>query len=278
MTPGQALRDRSMVRSEALMLLAHASGRTRESLIASPEATLPHDVASEYERLRARRIAGEPVAYLLGHREFYGRRFAVGPRVLIPRPETELLIDLVCAGPESPGSILDLGTGSGVIAITLALERPAAIVTGTDVSADALEIARVNGRALNASVAWHEGSWFDALDEGRRFDLIVSNPPYIAIDDSHLGEGDLRFEPQSALTDGHDGLDAIRCIVAGAPSRLTRSGRLMVEHGHDQAALVRSLFVSGGFVDIASSRDLAGIERITVGTLAGGVDGQQRRD
>lgn len=270
LTPQEALGDRSLARNEALLLLACASGRTRESLLAAPEICLPGAAAERYRALRDRRVAGEPIAYLIGHREFHGRRFAVDPRVLIPRPETELLIELAIAKlARGPAHILDLGTGSGVIAVTLALEIRDAQVTGADVSHDALDVARANAAALQACVDWQLGSWFDALpDRSRRFDLIVSNPPYVAAGDRHLGEGDLRFEPAVALTDGDDGLSALRTIVAGAPAWLAPDGWLMVEHGHDQAATVRALFDAGGLIDVTSVRDLAGIERTTVGRRA----------
>ena len=269
MTPADALQDRAVARHEVLLLLTHASGRSRASLLASPEIPLTAAQADRYRDLRDRRVAGEPVAYLLGHREFYGRRFAVDAQVLIPRPETELLIDLAIAhGAGGRLAILDLGTGSGVIAITLALEIPGARVTGTDVSMRALDVARSNATSLGAVVDWHAGSWFDALDEAApRFDLIVSNPPYIAAGDHHLDEGDLRFEPPGALSDGHDGLAALRVIAAGAPTRLNPGGTLLVEHGHDQAEAVRTLFAAAGLVGIASVRDLAAIERCTVGRL-----------
>ena len=267
MTSAEALRDPSIARNEVLLLLARACGRSRESLIASPDDALPAEAASAFRELRDRRIDGEPIAYLLGEREFYGRRFAVDPAVLIPRPETELLIDLARERVDAARpTVLDLGTGSGVIAITLALECPDALVTGTDVSHDALRVARANADALHASVDWHAGDWFDALPEGSApFDLIASNPPYIAAGDRHLAHGDLRFEPSTALTDGADGLAAIRIIVAGSSARLNPAGTLIVEHGHDQADAVRALFVAAGLTEVDSIRDLAGIERVTVG-------------
>ena len=269
MNAGHALAQASIPRAEALLLLAHASGRTRESLLASPDTLLSPSANRSYEALHRRRLAGEPIAYLVGAREFYGRRFVVDPAVLIPRPETELLVDLAIEylrGRTADAAVVDLGTGSGVIAITLALEVPSATVTGTDVSTEALRVARANGRRLRAAVAWHAGTWFDALvDRTQRFDLIVSNPPYIAADDRHLQESDLRFEPPTALTDGHDGLAALRAVIRGAPLHLQPGGSLMVEHGHDQAEVVRALLGASGFVDVASMPDLAGIERVTVG-------------
>jgi len=272
MTPAEALDGPGIARGEALLLLAQATGRTRESLLAAPEGAMSPAAVARYAGLRERRLAGEPIAYLTGFREFYGRRFAVESGVLIPRPETELLIDL---GLERIGrgrtaaspTVLDLGTGSGVLAITLALELAGACVTGTDLSSHALRVARSNAGSLGVTVNWQAGDWFGALDDQSRFDLIVSNPPYIAADDRHLHQGDLRFEPPGALCDGHDGLSALREIVAGSPARLNAGGTLMVEHGHDQAETVRALFKAAGLVDIASVRDLAGIERVTVGRL-----------
>lgn len=268
-TPAEALRDPAIVRSEALLLLTRATGRTRESLLASPDIALTAAQAAVYADLRHRRAGGEPIAYLLGFREFYGRPFAVDRRVLIPRPETELLIDLAVArhGSGRP-AVLDLGTGSGIVAITLALEIPQAQVTGTDRSPDALEVARANAASLHAVVAWRSGSWFDALgDAPARFDLIVSNPPYIAATDRHLHEGDLRYEPLEALTEGHDGLAAIRRITDRSTAHLKPDGTLMVEHGHDQALSVRALFEAAGLCGVATVRDLAGIERVTFGRL-----------
>jgi release factor glutamine methyltransferase len=264
------LDDAGLPRAEALSLLAHASQATRERLIAGARDTVDDRIAHAFRGLATRRRAGEPIAYLIGLREFYGRSFAVDPRVLIPRPETELLVDLALARIDagSTARVLDLGTGSGAIAITLALERPQVQVVATDRSADTLALARENARRLEARVAFVGGDWFDALDDDTVFDLIVANPPYIATDDPHLAQGDLRFEPAGALTDGADGLAAIRRIVRGAPSRLTADGTLMIEHGHRQAAAVRALYADVSLSAVTSHRDLAGIERITVGSRA----------
>ncbi len=200
-TVGGALAASGLPRAEALLLLAHVGGRTRERLIAGDRDALPDAVAAAFRTIVARRTAGEPIAYLVGRREFYGRPFAVDARVLIPRPETELVVDLaLTAIDESAGDAvraLDLGTGSGAIAITLALERPSLDVVATDASADALDVATANAARLGARVAFAHGDWFDALPGAAPFDVIVSNPPYVAAGDAHLDAGDLRFEPAS---------------------------------------------------------------------------------
>lgn len=253
--------------SEARLFLREILGVSAARIAAYPEDNLTPAQAERFADLLARRESGEPVAYLLGVREFYGRDFKVGPAVLIPRPETELIVDLVRervpAG--AAPAILDLGTGSGALAVTLALELPAASVTAVDFSAAVLGVARANAEALGARVRFLESDWFAALDAGERFGVIVSNPPYVADGDPHLAEGDVRFEPASALASGPAGLDDIVRIVAAAPAFLTPGGWLLLEHGYDQAAAVRELLLAGGFVEVASARDLAGIERITLG-------------
>jgi release factor glutamine methyltransferase len=290
-------------RSEALRLLAHATGRSRERLIADSHEMLPSVLAEAFAALARRRAAGEPLAYLVGEREFFGRSFVVDATVLIPRHETELLVERALAAidsvavdpaaidPPAIGStavdatsdrrrlrVLDLGTGSGIVAITLALERPDIEVVATDASDEALRIASHNAARLGASIVCVSGDWFGALAVGMdRFDVVVANPPYIAADDRHLDEGDLRFEPIAALTDGADGLQALRQIVADAPSWLARGGVLAVEHGHDQATAVRTLFDAAGFADVACARDLAGIERVTSGRLATHHAGRRER-
>jgi release factor glutamine methyltransferase len=220
--------------------------------------------------LAARRAEGEPVAYLLGWREFYGRRFAVGPAALIPRPETELLIDraLELLPPAAMAEVLDLGSGSGVIALTLALERPHWVLTSVDASASALALARENARTLGAANAeFLHGDWYGPVAQ-RSFDLIVSNPPYVADTDPHLARGDLRFEPASALRAGSDGLEAIRQIVAQAPEYLRPGGWLLFEHGCDQADACRRLLAQAGFVDVTTAADLAELPRVSGGRRA----------
>lgn len=257
-------------RHEARALLEHASGRSREWLIAHDDEAAPAGVAEHYREACRRRIAGEPLAYLLGEREFWGRSFEVAPGVLIPRPETELLVEWaleLLAGRDN-AAVIDLGTGSGCIAVTLAAERPDLRVCAVDTSADALPIAARNAARWAPDVELIRSNWFDAVDPRRRFDLIVSNPPYIAAHDPHLEAGDLRFEPSQALASGREGLDAIRLIAACAGARLATGGWLLVEHGWQQAGAVREIFAAAGLVDILSRRDLAGIERACVGRMA----------
>ncbi len=262
--------------NEARLLLGHVLGCSAAWLEAHREAALSPQQLASFGALVERRAAGEPVAYLLGRREFYGRDFAVTPAVLIPRPETELLIDVVSAkvgvtegNPRGTGNtarVLDLGTGSGCIAITLALELPGARVTAVDVAPQALEVARVNAQLLGASVDLLASDWFAELPE-ERFDFIVANPPYVAAGDPHLASGDLRFEPLDALTDRADGLAALRHIVATAPRWLKPGGSLFFEHGFDQAAAVFDLLAAAGFSGIEQHRDLAGIVRVSGGSL-----------
>lgn len=258
----------TLPRLEWQMLWQHVLQVGRAWLIAHDTDPLTDDALARYRALEARRLAGEPMAYILASREFMGHDFVVTPAVLIPRPETELLVETALDyldGHAAP-TVLDLGTGSGAIAICIALAGPSARVVATDVSAESLEIARRNAQRLGAPVEFLCGSWYDALSEAKGFDLIVSNPPYIAAADDHLQQGDLRFEPAHALTDGHDGLDAIRAIIDGAGRRLNPGGGLFVEHGWDQAAQVRDLMALAGFAQVESLRDLAGIERVTGGT------------
>lgn len=257
-----------ITQGDARILLREASGATAAQLIAFQERRLAAAAAQRFVDWLARREAGEPVAHILGSREFYGRSFRVGPATLIPRPDTELLVELALsrlAGQMQP-EVLDLGTGSGAIAISIALEAPEARVSAGDFSAAALEFARSNALALGATVRFMSGSWFRPF-AGERFDCIVSNPPYIAEADPHLAQGDLRFEPLTALASGADGLDDLRQIVAEAPTHLNRGGWLLLEHGHDQAAAVRALVEAAGFRAVESWRDLAGIERVSGGHL-----------
>lgn len=262
--------------SEARLLMGYALRRPAAWLIAHGDAILDEASLLSFASLAARRAGGEPVAYLIGYREFFGREFAVSPAVLIPRPETELLIELALrtgaatpgVGPaaNSPARILDLGTGSGCIAITLALEMKGADVTATDASSAAMAVARHNAERYGATLRLLQSDWFAALS-GQSFDVIVANPPYIAATDPHLAAGDLRHEPRAALSSGADGLDALRQIIVAAPAHLLRNGQLWLEHGYDQAAAVHGLLAAAGFGAIEQHRDLAGIVRVSGGRL-----------
>jgi release factor glutamine methyltransferase len=237
----------------------------RERLIARPDLPVADDIATRFAEQAMRRRHGEPLAYLLGRREFYGHVFEVNSAVLVPRPETEVLVEravLHAARIRNP-RVLDLGTGSGCIAISLALAYGDVQATAVDCSADALAVAERNAERLGAQVRFVQGDWFGALPASARFDLIVSNPPYVAEGDPHLDA--LRFEPQHALTSGADGLQAIRHLVAVAPRHLTEGGWLLIEHGFDQADAVRRLMVEAGLDDVGSVPDLAGIARLTEG-------------
>ena len=261
MTVGQAL-SCGLDAREARLLLAQATGFSEAAVLAFPERSLPPEAEQRFMDFAARRRGGEPVAYILGRKEFYGLPLAVTPAVLIPRPETELLVELALQHDFS--TALDLGTGSGAVALAIKKHRPAAHVVAVETSAAALEVAKRNGVALGLDVDWRHGRWFSPLAEGgkvERFDLIVSNPPYVAAGDPHLA--DLRHEPASALVSGADGLDAIRQIVAAAPAHLLPGGRLFLEHGIGQDAAVRQLLEQAGLEDARTWLDLAGIPRIS---------------
>lgn len=253
-------------RIDARVLLREAAGVNAATLAAFPERSLSHEAAGVFVDWLQRREAGEPVAYLTGEREFFGRVFRVSPATLIPRPETELLVELALAAiePLRGPRVLDLGTGSGAIAISIALERIDADVCAVDFSPTAIDVARGNALAQGARLRSLIGSWFQPV-AGERFDCIVSNPPYIAEHDPHLGQGDLRFEPISALASGTSGLNDIRQIVTQASAHLTTGGTLLLEHGYDQAAAVRALLAEHGFDGVRSWEDLAGIERVSGG-------------
>ena len=307
-------------RAEARRLLASLTGQPLTWFIAHGDDPADPNTATRFQALAERRRAGEPLAYLLGQQEFYGRPFAVSPAVLIPRADTETLVETAleqllllrrqrhavdAPGAEAPAlvwspaqthtsqgqssadaqaplsetssrpvhqplSLLELGTGSGIIAITLALEAPDTEVHTVERSPEALAVAQQNAKALGASrIHWHAGSWWQALASPRRFDLIVSNPPYIAANDLHLQQGDLRFEPPQALAAGPDGLDDLRIIIGGAPAHLTPGGWLLLEHGYDQEAPAQALLRDAGFADVFTRRDLAGQPRVSGGRWLG---------
>jgi release factor glutamine methyltransferase len=270
-TADALLRASPLPALEARVLLMHVLGWRRTQLITRGDEALEAAQIEAYRALEARRFKGEPIAQLVGAREFYGLDFEVTPDVLIPRPETELLVETALAAIEGLAAprVLDLGTGSGAIAVAIASARPDARIWAVDRSTAALAIAARNAERLldahrpGGALAFVESSWYDALDPSLRFEAIVSNPPYIASGDPHLDQGDLRFEPRGALTDEADGLTALRAIVAGARAHLIPGGVLWMEHGYDQAAAVRALLVAQGFADVHSKQDLAGIERIS---------------
>ncbi len=261
---------------DARVLLCHVAECSRATLSGFPERRLTVEQSSRFEGLVGRRRIGEPVAYLVGEREFHSRTFRVGPGVLIPRPETELLVDEALRRVEGKERlrVLDLGTGSGVLAITLALElgRRAESVIAVDRSSEALGYAVWNAGALGARVAFHQSDWLAGL-EGHQFDLVVSNPPYVADGDPHLARGDLRFEPVSALASGPAGLDDIRLIIRALAPHLARDAWVLLEHGHDQAGDVRALLGAAGLADVGSVDDLAGIERVSFGRQR--IDGER---
>ena len=279
MSRDEWLRACGVERADALVLLREFAGVSRAALLAHPEAALEPRCLEQLEGAAARLRAGEPLAYVLGWREFYGLRLEVGPQVLIPRADTEVLVEFALArlNPSGAAEVLDLGTGSGAIAIAIAHERPAVRVHAVDASAGALELARRNAARLlhparpGGAPIWHLGDWMQALaPDAGPFDLIVSNPPYVAEDDPHLQA--LRHEPALALVGGRasaDGLADIRLLVAQAAPRLRAGGWLALEHGWDQADAVRRLLLEAGLRDVHSLRDLAGIERVSAGRAPG---------
>jgi release factor glutamine methyltransferase len=268
-TLGQTLAEmqtRGLDRLDAQLLLLHLLGKPthqRGWLLAHDDDPLPPALATDLESLTQRRLAGEPLAYLTGHKEFFGLDLAVDARVLVPRPDTETLVNWaleLLSGQQR----VDMGTGSGAIALALKASQPTLQVQATDFSAAALEVAQDNAQRLKLDVSFHHGAWFDASGPSEtRFDCIVSNPPYIAELDPHLAR--LKFEPAQALTSGQDGLDDLRQIISQAPKHLAPGGWLLLEHGYDQAEAVRGLLSAAGFVQVQSRRDLAGIERCSGG-------------
>jgi len=267
-TLGEALRTSPLAPLETRILLCHTLDITRVQLITQSERVLDAAEAARLDALVARREAGEPVAYLIGMREFFGLPFQVTPDVLIPRPETELLVELALERLPPAGHLLDMGTGSGAIAVTVAHTRPDASVAALDASEPALQVARANAIACGVTVDFRLSDWYAGLDATARYDVIASNPPYIMEGDHHLSEGDLRFEPIDALTDHADGLSDLRTLVKGAQAHLKPGGWLLMEHGYDQSAAVRALLTNQGFSDVQSWADLAGIERVTGGRVA----------
>lgn len=261
------LRASGLPLAEARALLAQQLGVTREHLVAHPERPVAMEHALAYRTLVRRRQSGEPMAYLLGVQSFYGRDFRVSRDVLVPRADTETLIDvaLKCLRGVTAPRVLELGTGSGCIAVTLKLERPDAVIAATDMSVAALAIARINARARNADIQWLQGDWYAPVPHGALYDLIVSNPPYVAAGDPHLPA--LQHEPPLALTDGADGLRCLHLLAGGARRHLASGGWIVLEHGHDQGPAVARMLADAGFRDVATTQDAGGRDRVGAGRL-----------
>jgi release factor glutamine methyltransferase len=271
------LNNTSLNKVDARVILAHLIGIhlgwPKSALISKDTDELPDQVIKTWQEYEQRRLDGEPVAYILGFKSFYNIDLKVAPGVLIPRPETELLVEITIAHVQKISSnknnlnhmtkILDLGTGSGAIALALAHNIPKAHITAVDVSLDALKVAQSNAQLLELSdrSEFLHGSWFEPLQESAQFDVIVSNPPYIKAGDPHLQEGDLRFEPTNALTDHEDGLRSYKIIFNQAKAHLAPNGLLLVEHGYDQSEALKKLLALEGYRDIQVHFDLAGISR-----------------
>jgi release factor glutamine methyltransferase len=264
--------------SEARLLMAHVLEKhyqlPRSALLSRDDMVLSSEAILQWQSLQSKRLAGEPIAYLIGKRGFHDIELYVAPGVLIPRPETELLVEIglqEIARLHGPIKVLDLGTGSGAIALALANAAPHVLVSATDQSSEALEIAKTNAQLLNleARVQFMQGSWYEAFTADARFDIILSNPPYISTLDPHLSQGDLRFEPISALTDHASGLTCLEAIINGAKEHLKPNGLIALEHGFDQSDSVVDLLKTAGLSDIQTHLDLAGHRRVASGRNAG---------
>jgi release factor glutamine methyltransferase len=265
-------RASSSPRLDAELLLEHVTGLSRTQFRAAPERELPVQAAWSFQQLVKRRMQGEPIAYIRGHQEFWSLLFEVSPAVLIPRPETELVVEraLALLDKDTAAQVLDLGTGSGAIALSIANERPQARLTAVDISKDALAVAVRNAARLHMSgVQFIHSNWYSGLDPNARFDLIVSNPPYIAFDDPNLQPMVRRYEPTAALLCGPTGLESLQAIAVGGRRHLLPGGWLIVEHGWKQAADVRALLARHAFTHVRSHADLAGHERVTEGIFSG---------
>jgi release factor glutamine methyltransferase len=272
----QLIAGAGLPRLEARMLLEALSGRPREWLIAHGPEPVEAELVTRFQTLAQRRLAGEPMAYLIGQREFHGRMFLVDAAVLVPRPDTEVLVDLALALAPPGAQVLDLGTGSGAIALSLACARADLRLCATDRSAAALAVARRNAEALFGPtgaerVEFRQGDWWQALDATARFELVVANPPYLADDDPHLAGG-LRFEPREALVAAEDGLADLRRLALAAPGHLAPGGWLLLEHGMAQGEAVRALLAQAGLVGVRTERDAENRERVTLGRLNAATD------
>ena len=268
MTIHNWIKQSPLPRLESRMLLQAVLGLSSAQIVTHSEDKLSNDALNRLNALQCRRLNGEPMAYILGEREFYGRVFCVDKSVLIPRPETELLLETALFRlPETPAIVWDLGCGSGILAISLKLQRPDCTVWASDISDNALKIAQKNAQRLKAEIEWTSGDWYQCrrLPEKNSVDMMMSNPPYIAVNDQHLTQGDLRFEPQNALTDFADGLRHYQMLVNGARQFLKSGGEIWLEHGFNQAADIRAILAKAGFDAIQTQQDLAGLDRVTGG-------------
>lgn len=256
---------------DAAVLLCHTLDRPRSYLLTWPDRVLETEAAQKFEALLQRRCGGEPVAYITGEREFWSLPLKVSPSTLIPRPDTERLVELALdKAPSQPGRILDLGTGTGAIALALASELPQHQIFGVDIRPEAQMLAQENAANLNLlNTQFFNGSWFDPVESGTKFALIVSNPPYIEKDDPHLLQGDVRFEPVSALVAEEKGLADIRHIAEQARDYLAPEGWLLFEHGFEQGGAVRQLLLSMGYCQVVTEQDYAGNDRVTLGQFDG---------
>ncbi len=258
----------SSPRVDAEYLLLHVLDKTPVWLRTHDEVRLSPPDEEHFEALLRRRLQGEPVAYITGRRGFWSLDLVVNAGTLIPRPETELLVEFALEKLplDASARVLDLGTGSGAIALAVKTERPVCVMTALDASTAALDVARANAQRLGLEVEFLHSNWFAALD-GRKFELLLANPPYIDPDDEHLGQGDVRFEPLNALVSARHGLQDLSRIIAGAGAHLVPGGWLALEHGYDQGAAVRALLEENGFADVATQKDLGGQERISCGRI-----------
>ena len=263
----EQLRESDDARLDSQVLLAYALNVSRTWLFTWPDKALDGATLTAFSALIDERKSGTPIAYITGYRDFWSLRLKVTPDTLIPRADTELLVEtaLTLKNVEKPCDVIDLGTGTGAIALSLANECPSWRITATDINPETLAVAKENAQNLELTVSFKESAWFDAIND--RFDLVISNPPYIESDDPHLQQGDLRFEPAGALASGQDGLDDIRLLVKQALKHLKKDGYLLLEHGYQQADAVRNLMTKAGYTDIETHQDIEDRDRVTLGKI-----------
>ena len=263
----EQLSESDDARLDSQVLLAYTLNVSRTWLFTWPDKALDGATLTAFNALIEERKSGTPIAYITGYRDFWSLRLKVTPDTLIPRADTELLVEtaLTLKNVEKPCDVIDLGTGTGAIALSLANECPSWRITATDINPETLAVAKENAQSLELTVSFKESAWFDAISD--RFDLIISNPPYIESDDPHLQQGDLRFEPAGALASGKDGLDDIRRLVQHALKHLKKDGYLLLEHGYQQAEAVRSLMAEAGYIDIETHQDIEDRDRVTLGKI-----------